>query len=554
MTRLSDIRISRKLFFVSALTALQILLFAGLAVQAMKVADTTAAKAAHYSYKLKVAVGVQASLSELALHISNLPNTRQVEQEVQAVMAARKEYAAGLAYLKENATTDEDRRILNKINEAIIPWRELNNRIMQSVRVGEHIDASHVSQESVARFGAVKSSIAEYLQYRQRRLDFFQEEQQAAVGRFRWWLAGIGVFCVVATLLLNRQIGLSLAIPLGRAAKLMASFADGDLTGKIAAHSLSRKDEIGMLATGTHAMVNGLRALAASMNEGIGVLTSSSAKLAVNAGRMSDGSHEVSENAHSVAAAAEQMTGCMASIAAGMEQTSNTLANVATATEEMTATIREIARNSEKARRITEDATRQAAHISEQMNELGVAAQQIGKVTETITEISSQTNLLALNATIEAARAGSAGKGFAIVANEIKALAQQTAAATEDVKARIAGVQSSSAGGIAEIDKVSQVIREVSEIVSSIAAAIEEQSTVTRNIAGHIGEASGSVREAHQRVAETSHATADIARKIAGVDRAAGQMTVGSEQLQASATEMSSVSEHLQTTVQRFKL
>ena len=99
MPHLSDIRISRKLFLVSALTTLQILLFAALALRAMTVADTTAAKAAHYSYKLKVAVSVQASLSELALHMSSLPNTRQVEQEVQAVLAARKEYAASLAYL-----------------------------------------------------------------------------------------------------------------------------------------------------------------------------------------------------------------------------------------------------------------------------------------------------------------------------------------------------------------------------------------------------------------------------------------------------------------------
>src|ERR1017187_5300530 len=157
----------------------------------------------------------------------------------------------------------------------------------------------------------------------------------------------------------------------------------------------------------------------------------------------------------------------------------------------MTATIGEIASNSEKARRITEDATRQAARISEQMNQLGTAAQQIGKVTETITEISSQTNLLALNATIEAARAGSAGKGFAVVANEIKGLAQQTAAATEDIKGRIAGVQSSTAGGIAEIGKVTQVIREVSDIVSAIAAAIEEQATVTKDIARNIGEEIG---------------------------------------------------------------
>jgi hypothetical protein len=100
-------------------------------------------------------------------------------------------------------------------------------------------------------------------------------------------------------------------------------------------------------------------------------------------------------------------------------------------------------------------------------------------------------------------------------------------------------VQSSTAGGIAEIDKISQVIHEVSDIVASIAAAIEEQSTVTKDIARNIAEASTGVRDANKRVSETSQATAEIAREIAGVDQAAGQMADGSEQVQASATELS---------------
>ena len=178
------------------------------------------------------------------------------------------------------------------------------------------------------------------------------------------------------------------------------------------------------------------------------------------------------------------------SVASGMEQTTTSLASLSTATEEMTSTIGEIAGNSEKARRITAEATVEAAHITERIAQLGEAARDIGKVTETITEISSQTNLLALNATIEAARAGSAGKGVAVVATEIKALAQQTAAATEDIRARIGGVQSAATGSISEIEKVSGVIRDVSDIVASIAAAIEQQSTTTKDIARNIGEAS----------------------------------------------------------------
>ena len=129
---------------------------------------------------------------------------------------------------------------------------------------------------------------------------------------------------------------------------------------------------------------------------------------------------------------------------------------------------------------------------------------EIGKVTETISEISSQTNLLALNATIEAARAGAAGKGFAVVAGEIKALAQQTATATEDIKSRISGVQNSTSSGIAEIEKISRVIFEVSDIVGSIAAAIEEQTVSTKDIARNIAEASFGVNDVNERIAQSS--------------------------------------------------
>jgi len=342
--------------------------------------------------------------------------------------------------------------------------------------------------------------------------------------------------------------------PLACAVAHVDSVARGDLSRELPEGYLSRGDEIGTLARAMQQMSASLRDVLKDITAGIQVVSSSSTELSANSGQMSDGASEASSKAHTVAAAAEQMTANVVSVAAGMEQASANLESVASATEQMTSTIGEIAKNSEKARRITKEATRQAIRISEQMNQLGQAAREIGKVTETITEISSQTNLLALNATIEAARAGSAGKGFAVVANEIKQLAQQTAAATEDIKARIAGVQSSSAGGIAAIEKVSHVIHEVSEIVSTIAAAIEEQATVTKNIALNIGEASTGVRDANLRVAESAQATQDIAKEIAGVEHAASQMVEGSDQVRCSAGDLSQLAEQLQLAVAKFQL
>ena len=430
----------------------------------------------------------------------------------------------------------------------------MNNRLMEAVKSGAHIDGAKVKEESNASFSAVRTAFNEYLGYCQRSMDEIDRQRQALTSRLTYFLLGFGLFTLPAASFASVFLTRSIAGPLVFAIAHLDQVAKGDISRDVPGEYLTRADEIGLLCRAMQTMSASLRDLLKDVASGIHVLSSSSAELSANSGQMSEGGRNASDRAHAVAAAAEEMTSNVVSVAAGMEQTTTNLTSVATATGEMTATIGEIAGNSEKARRITEEATRQAASISEQMNRLGQAAHEIGKVTETITEISSQTNLLALNATIEAARAGSAGKGFAVVANEIKELAKQTAAATEDIKARIAGVQSSTAGGIAEIEKVSHVIREVSEIVASIAAAIEEQATVTKDISRNIGEASTGVHDANLRVAESSQATQDIAKEIAGVDVAARQMAEGSEQVRASATDLSRLAEQLQSTVGRFQV
>jgi len=237
-----------------------------------------------------------------------------------------------------------------------------------------------------------------------------------------------------------------------------------------------------------------------------------------------------------------------------MEQTATSLVSVAGATEEMSATVGDIANKVGKARAISEDASSKAKAISSLMHELGQAAQQIGQVTETITNISSQTNLLALNATIEAARAGAAGKGFTVVANEIKELAGQTAHATEDIKAKISGVQTSTSEAMEDIGKIFGVIQEVGSIVADIASSIEEQATVTRGVAGNIAEASTGVKDSNERIAQTASVSRSIAKDIADVGDALGDVRKGGEQVQVSAAELSKLAEHLTALVGQFRV
>ena len=357
-------------------------------------------------------------------------------------------------------------------------------------------------------------------------------------------------FALLAMLLTVRSVTGPLAVAVAQ----VENVAQGDLSGELPPDFLERRDETGVLARAMQKMSAKLREMIGEISGDVGILSSAAADLQSSSSQMTSESRNASDKAHSVAAAAEEMSSNVTSVAAGMEQAATNLSHVATATDQMTATISEIAGNSERARRITAEATANATRITEQIHQMGESTKSIGKVSETIEQISSQTNLLALNAAIEAARAGAAGKGFAIVASEIKALALQTALATGDIRERIAGVQRATALGVEEIGKVSGVIGEVSAIVGSIAAAIEQQTATTQDIARNIAQASSGVGDVNARVAESSMVSREIARDIGVVDHAASGISQGSEQVLSGSAEVARISGRLRSTVSIFKV
>jgi methyl-accepting chemotaxis protein len=554
MKKFANLKIATKLTLVLGACVLLLISLTGLALWGQRTIAKYEEDSRDQLAKSLLAEQFACGTARATLHVEALAQ-RYSQEEMDRLLEIRKEYRAALDEFARRANTPKAQQQAAEMAALLADFLAVNTRVLELSSRGHHADALILFREkSVALSSAVRTKALEAEKWQQQLVEENERQRKSAASTV--WMALIfGSVTAVAialagTYLLNRSI----ALPLRVAVNDLNKTAKGDLRHDPTEEFQARGDEIGLLARSKQLLHSNLRRMIQDLASGVEVLSTSSSELSSNSEQMSQGGRKASETAHSVAAAAEQMTANVGSVAAGIDQTTTSLTSVASATEEMTATIGEIANNSEKARRITEEATRQAARISEQMNQLGQAAQEIGKVTETITEISSQTNLLALNATIEAARAGSAGKGFAVVANEIKELAQQTAAATEDIKSRIAGVQSSTAGGIAEIAKVSQVIHEVSDIVASIAAAIEEQATVTRDIARNIGEASSGVRDANKRVSESSQVTQNIAQEIAGVDQATRGMADGSEQVRASAVDLSKLAAALQNTVAQFQL
>ena len=235
---------------------------------------------------------------------------------------------------------------------------------------------------------------------------------------------------------------------------------------------------------------------------------------------------------------AETTQGLSSQVAGASEEASSNMQAVASATEELTTSVDEIGRRVRESNQIAEAAVVQAQQTDGRIGKLSRAAQQIGDVVKLITAIAEQTNLLALNATIEAARAGEAGRGFAVVASEVKSLASQTAKATDEISSHILGMQGATQESVTAIKEIGDTIGKISSIASTIASAVEQQSSATLEIARNV-----------QNVAQGSH---EVAANITQVNRGATETGSASGEVLNSAKTLSAESTRLREELDRF--
>ncbi|MGJ4911831.1 methyl-accepting chemotaxis protein [Bradyrhizobium sp. HKCCYLS2033] len=352
-------------------------------------------------------------------------------------------------------------------------------------------------------------------------------------------------------LVLSTLVGRGITSPLHRMTSAMKSLAGGRLDVEVP--GVGRGDEIGEMAGAVEVFKSNAvarhaleaeqkeaeqRALArrkadmhkmaddfeSAVGEIVETVSSASSRLEVSADTLSKTAVRAGELATTVAAASEEA--------------STNVQSVASATEEMTSSVTEIGRQVHESARMANEAVEQAKKTNERVSELSRAASRIGDVVELINSIAGQTNLLALNATIEAARAGEAGRGFAVVAAEVKALAEQTAKATDEIGQQVAGIQTATQESVAAIRLISGSIERLSEVSSTIAAAVEEQNAATKEIS--------------RNVQQAAHGTQQVSVNITDVQRGATETGSASTQVLEAAQGLSTDSNRLKREVSRF--
>jgi len=349
------------------------------------------------------------------------------------------------------------------------------------------------------------------------------DEAAAPANALRRSLSIIALVAGVAIVGLGLLMARNLSGPLRRNVGVLQMVSGGDLAVRFEAAS---QDEVGHMADALNTALDSIGGTLSQVDRNVNDLSSSAAHL--------------DTVSHDMAGAAVDAAGQASEVSAAAEEIADSSSMVAKAMDQMNLSVQEISTSTAGAATMADQAVDVTRATKDRMAELDASAAGIGDVVDVITSIAEQTNLLALNATIEAARVGEAGKGFAVVANEVKELATQTSAATDQIRSKVEAIQTDTEGAVLAINEISGLIDDVRDATTTIASAVEEQSATTATV--------GSSLQA------VTDGTTNISGRIASVAQAADATTSGSAKTLEAAVHLNEIAEQLSELLNRFRL
>jgi methyl-accepting chemotaxis protein len=430
-------------------------------------------------------------------------------------------------------------------------WSALQDGLLPALAKGDSAAAAKAYAEITARYTAHRAIIDDIVKQTN---DQNGATEVAATGRVSTftlilWSVSAAVFLVIGAGIFGVAFGV--IRPIAAMTGVMKGLAGGDLTVSIPA--LSRDDEVGAMARAVQIFKENALRVQSMESEQAGLKRRAeedrkAAMLAMADGfdsvigkiiqTVSTASSELESSAGRLTKTAEVTQSLSATVATASEQSSANAQSAAAAAEEMASSVSEIGRQVSDSHKISREAVSQVEATNARIADLAQSAGRIGEVVKMISAVAEQTNLLALNATIEAARAGEAGRGFAVVASEVKALATQTAKATEEITEQIGQMQAATNQSVLAIREIGGTIGRIAEISQAIAAAVEEQGAATQEISRNV-----------QRAAQGA---SQVAGSITDVNRGATDTGAASTHVHGLARSLLGQSNHLRGEVEKF--
>jgi len=539
---LSNLKVGVRLGFGFTIIIILMLVLGANSIRTMNRLDTMVHDLTEDKYPKTVMLNeMKGNINVIARALRNMiisDDKELIKAEAQRIEVARTAIGKSLDELTKVVRSDAGKTLLKELVDARTAYISSQKTILGLIEANEREKArtellTNVRKTQAAYFAAIDKMI----EYQSKEVEKVGKNASSAVSLDRNIIIGILVVAVGLAVLLALLIVRSLTTPLTRLVEVADTIAAGDLSINV---EVTSKDETGQLMQAMKVMTENLRSIVGQLSSTSNQVAAASNQLHSTSEQIATGAEEVAAQAGTVATAGEEMSATSGDIAQncqlaaeGAQRASQTAQNGAAVVEKTVLVMGQIAAKVQESARTVES--------------LGERSDQIGEIIGTIEDIADQTNLLALNAAIEAARAGEQGRGFAVVADEVRALAERTTRATKEIGEMIKAIQRETKGAVIAMEQgVEQVESGTMEAARS--------GDALRDILQQINDVAMQVNQIATAAEEQTATTSEIASNMSQITDVVQQTSRGAQESATAAAQLNGNAEELQRLVRQFKL